>query len=171
MNAESIAFNPQQIRTYFQTRIPRASLSGREWRTRCPIHGGERESLAIDSATGRWKCHSECNSGGDILAFEQRLFGSDFKTAKKNVFELVNKPIEQKKVKLGPITATYDYTDEAGKLLFQATRHYPPKDFRQRRPSGHGGWMPISGESGGCFIISPSSPAPKAFSFVRARKM
>ena len=37
------------------------------------------------------------------------------------------------------IVATYDYTDEAGKLLFQVVR-FVPKDFRQRRPDGNGGW-------------------------------
>jgi hypothetical protein len=38
------------------------------------------------------------------------------------------------------IVAAYDYTDEKGKLLFQAVR-FEPKDFRQRRPDGKGGWM------------------------------
>ena len=37
------------------------------------------------------------------------------------------------------IVATYDYRDEAGKLLFQVVR-FAPKDFRQRRPDGCGGW-------------------------------
>ncbi|MGZ8408133.1 MAG: hypothetical protein ACXWVJ_08920 [Caulobacteraceae bacterium] len=40
----------------------------------------------------------------------------------------------------GPIVATYDYHDEAGKLLFQACRT-DPKDFFQRRPNGRGGWI------------------------------
>jgi len=38
------------------------------------------------------------------------------------------------------IVATYDYTDEQGKLLFQVVR-FDPKDFRQRRPDGEGGWI------------------------------
>ncbi|MCI0348960.1 MAG: AAA family ATPase [Acidobacteriales bacterium] len=38
------------------------------------------------------------------------------------------------------IVATYDYKDEAGSLLFQVVR-YEPKDFRQRRPDGNGGWI------------------------------
>jgi hypothetical protein len=42
------------------------------------------------------------------------------------------------------ILALYDYTDEAGKMLFQAVRLWAPppknKDFRQRRPDGKGGW-------------------------------
>jgi 5S rRNA maturation endonuclease (ribonuclease M5) len=38
------------------------------------------------------------------------------------------------------IVAEYDYVDEAGALLFQCVR-YQPKDFRQRRPDGRGGWL------------------------------
>jgi hypothetical protein len=38
------------------------------------------------------------------------------------------------------IVATYDYVDEGGALLFQVCR-FDPKDFRQRRPDGNGGWV------------------------------
>jgi hypothetical protein len=38
------------------------------------------------------------------------------------------------------IVATYDYTDEHGNVLYQVVR-YHPKDFKQRRPDGHGGWI------------------------------
>src|SRR6516164_2320428 len=37
------------------------------------------------------------------------------------------------------IVATYDYADESGAPLFQVVR-LVPKDFRQRRPNGTGGW-------------------------------
>jgi hypothetical protein len=37
------------------------------------------------------------------------------------------------------IVASYDYTDADGTLLYQVVR-YDPKDFRQRRPDGNGGW-------------------------------
>ena len=37
------------------------------------------------------------------------------------------------------IVKTYDYHDEHGELLYQTVR-YQPKDFRQRRPNGRGGW-------------------------------
>src|SRR5262249_20181503 len=37
------------------------------------------------------------------------------------------------------IVAEYDYCDERGNLLFQVVR-FDPKDFRQRRPDGNGGW-------------------------------
>lgn len=38
------------------------------------------------------------------------------------------------------MVASYDYTDAGGKLLFQVCR-FEPKDFRQRRPDGKGGWI------------------------------
>ncbi len=40
----------------------------------------------------------------------------------------------------GRIVATYRYTDESGNLLFQVVRN-EPKDFRQHRPNGNGGWI------------------------------
>jgi hypothetical protein len=43
------------------------------------------------------------------------------------------------KAKKGKIVATYDYKDENSVLLYQVLR-YEPKDFRQRRPGGNGGW-------------------------------
>jgi hypothetical protein len=38
------------------------------------------------------------------------------------------------------VVARYDYRCEAGELLFQTVRFFP-KDFRQRRPDGKGGWI------------------------------
>jgi putative DNA primase/helicase len=37
------------------------------------------------------------------------------------------------------MVATYDYRDERGDLVFQVCR-FEPKDFRQRKPDGKGGW-------------------------------
>ena len=38
------------------------------------------------------------------------------------------------------VAATYNYRDETGRLLFQVVR-YEPKEFKQRRPNGKGGWI------------------------------
>lgn len=38
------------------------------------------------------------------------------------------------------IVETYAYRDEGGRLLYESVR-YEPKDFRQRRPDGMGGWV------------------------------
>jgi putative DNA primase/helicase len=40
----------------------------------------------------------------------------------------------------GKIVAAYDYQSADGILLFQVVR-FAPKDFRQRRPDGKGGWI------------------------------
>jgi hypothetical protein len=37
------------------------------------------------------------------------------------------------------VSTTYDYKDEVGNVLFQVVRSLP-KDFKQRRPDGKGGW-------------------------------
>jgi hypothetical protein len=46
------------------------------------------------------------------------------------------------------IVATYDYQDEHGNLLLQVCR-MEPKDFRQRRPDGNGGWKWSTKDAGG----------------------
>ena len=48
-------------------------------------------------------------------------------------------PVRQHSRNWGTIVKTYDYTDEHGNLLYQVVR-YHPKDFKQRRPDGSGGW-------------------------------
>ena len=45
-----------------------------------------------------------------------------------------NRPTPKKIVK------EYDYTDENGARLYQTVR-FEPKDFRQRRSDGNGGWI------------------------------
>ena len=40
----------------------------------------------------------------------------------------------------GRVVATFDYTDADGALLYQVLK-YEPKNFRQRRPDGHGGFI------------------------------
>jgi hypothetical protein len=43
------------------------------------------------------------------------------------------------------IVTTYPYEDERGELLFEVIR-FEPKDFRQRRPDVHGGWIKKLGD-------------------------
>jgi hypothetical protein len=40
----------------------------------------------------------------------------------------------------GKPIGVYDYRDQNGTLLYQVLR-FPPKNFRQRRPDGNGGWI------------------------------
>ena len=55
------------------------------------------------------------------------------------LYAAVNSQQQYNKPK-GKIVATYNYTDTDGTLLYQVCR-LDPKDFRQRRPDGRGGWI------------------------------
>jgi hypothetical protein len=101
-----------------------------EWRY------GSHGSLAIDLSKGVWFDH-EHQTGGGVLALIER------ETKRAN-----GEAISWLKTDLGialPVdprqpVAVYPYTDEAGAVLFEVVR-FEPKDFRQRRPVGQGGWI------------------------------
>ena len=115
--------------------MPKLRQAGPEWRGRCPVHDGKRESFAVDPTTGRAFCHSECSQGWDIIGLEQALLRIDFPEAKKSVGDILGR-VEQKP----RIVEEYDYTDETGiEVYFQCVR-FEPKDFRQRR-RGASGWI------------------------------
>jgi hypothetical protein len=143
-----IEFTPVEVAEYYRVRLSTLNQRGAEWRGPCPIHQGTRDSFAVDPKSGRWNCHSTCGRGGDILTLEQELFTPDFKAAKAEVFCIVGRPESpngssangRRGSARGRIAATYDYTDEDGRLLYQAVR-MDPKDFRQRQPDGKGGWV------------------------------
>jgi len=94
------------------------------WMARCPAHDDRNPSLAIREDRGKvlLHCHGGCDQRSVIDALKAR-----------GVWE----PEAAQRV----ITATYDYTDETGKLLLYQTVRYEPKDFRQRYPDAHGGWV------------------------------
>src|SRR5258706_219773 len=82
-------------------------------------------------------CLSRPSRGGDIIALEQELTGTSFAEARDAVFAIVGRtPVNGMRREV----AVYEYRDESDNVLFQTVR-YDPKDFRQRRPSGNGGWI------------------------------
>ena len=118
---------------------------GKELTGPCPDCGGDDRFVVTSIAKKKvFRCRG-CGKSGDVIALVEFLDKCDFDRA---VEKLTGepKPQPQRKAngkasgKLGKIVAIYDYTDEAGTLLFQVTRH-DPKDFRQRRPNGKGGWI------------------------------
>jgi hypothetical protein len=122
-----------EIRRYYESCVRGLKKSGGKLRAPCPLHKGKRDSFVIDPATGGWYCHSECGRGGSIFEFESEITGADLTAAKNAVLRAVGRVQPE-------IVCTYDYTDETGTLLYQTVR-YRPKDFRQRRPDGKGGWI------------------------------
>ena len=112
----------------------------------CPHCGGEdRFSVCTRSDKQVFNCRG-CDAKGDVIDLVRFLDGVDFTDAIETLTgEATPEPPKLKANghgghKLGRIVATYNYTDAADELLFQVVR-YDPKDFRQRRPGGKGGWI------------------------------
>ena len=91
------------------------------WHTAfCPFHD-DREHPNLRFTENGFRCLA-CGEKGSIL-----------KLAEKVGIQLPE-PFEDR------IETTYDYRDEHRTLLYQVVRLHSPKDFRQRRPDGNGGW-------------------------------
>ena len=105
-------------------RLEGVKRSGAGWMARCPAHEDRDPSLSINERDGTILVHCQAGcSQEDVIAamrIEPRELFSD---------AVSSEPAPR-------IAATYDYTDESGKLLFQVVR-YDPKAFKQRRPDGN----------------------------------
>lgn len=103
-----------------------AKRNGVGWQARCPGHEDTTPSLSIsEGMDGRVLlcCHAGCSVDeilGALAMQKRELFADGGSNGRE-------------------IVATYDYVDESGALLSQVVRFFP-KDFRQRRPDGAGGW-------------------------------
>ena len=128
-------YTAAEVAAYYSVRVPHLRQRGAEWRGPCPIHRGKDDNFAVEAATGQWYCHSQCGRGGSLIDLEMELSGADFQHATAELDRIVGR------ISTNPrIVNTYDYQDAEGALLFQVVR-YEPKDFRQRRPDGRGGWL------------------------------
>lgn len=97
--------------------------SGSFYMACCPAHDDRNPSLAIrDGDDGRVlvRCHAGCAQHDVIAALRERGVWPDNDAQTRS-----------------EIVAAYDYTDAAGKLLYQVIR-FVPKGFAQRRPNGAG---------------------------------
>ena len=100
---------------------------------------GTRGSLSVKPSEGTWYDH-ERNTGGGTLALIQHLEAA---TDNVGAFAWL---VEQGLAKPEPAkrqaqqATHYQYRDAAGHLVFEVVRKVP-KDFRQRRPDGNGGWI------------------------------
>jgi hypothetical protein len=107
--------------------------NGHDWTALCPAHEDRRASLSVsvcEDGKVLLNCHAGCKVEAVVEAIGLTmadLFPDDGTTA------------AGPRTTRGTIVKTYDYTDERGRLLFQVVR-FSPKDFRQRRPDGQGGW-------------------------------
>jgi hypothetical protein len=108
---------------------------------------GTNGSTSVNYETGQFYDH-EAEIGGGAIDLVKHKVGCDRAGAISWLRRegLLNgkqssSPTRPKLATIGAtIAATYDYNDESGNLLFQVVR-FEPKDFRQRRPDGKGGWI------------------------------
>ena len=92
-------------------------------KTLCVCHNETEPSLYISEA-----------DNGKVLIHCQGC-GADYENVLRKLDLWNGKTADRKE-----IAAVYDYHDEHGNVLFQTVR-YRPKDFRQRRSDGNGGWV------------------------------
>jgi hypothetical protein len=105
---------------------PKSTANG--WQVQCPAHDDQRASLSI-SMGDEGKCILTCHAGCDTAAIVAKLG-----LKMSDLFVSAPRPAGR-----STIVATYDYTDAAGNLLYQAVR-LEPKSFRQRRRNSQGEW-------------------------------
>jgi hypothetical protein len=76
-----------------------------------------------------------------MIGLEQKLMGTGFAAARDTIFQIVGRTeAHSGNPSSLRIVAAYDYRDESGLLQYQTVR-LDPKDFKQRRPDGKGGWI------------------------------
>lgn len=93
----------------------------------CPVHESAKANFSVSDEDGKIlvKCHVGCSQEQVISALKARNLWPSRTGDRPPKFNVVK---------------AYDYVDAAGKLVFQVCR-LDPKDFRQRRPGGNGGWI------------------------------
>lgn len=126
--------------------------SGQELKFICPQHDDRDPSLSINTAKDAWMC-GPCGASGtswQLVAFLKGLSRDDEPAVNAACADLGlihrngnsngngTRPKEPSKPR--QIIDQFPYPDEAGELLYEVVK-YDPKDFRQRRPDGHGGWI------------------------------
>ncbi len=102
----------------------------------CPAHDDTKPSLGIrigDNGGIIVKC---CRADPCPTGLVLSTIGYNLAYLRPDGQQLAHYPTPGRTV-----SATYDYRDANGELLFQVVR-YEPKGFSQRRPDGAGGWIP-----------------------------
>lgn len=114
------------------SRLPGHKPAGNgQFAAQCPAHDDKHASLSVgtgDDGRVLIHCQAGCPTLNVIHALGLKF--ADLYPARSG---------HAKAAPGGRIIATYDYRDSSGQLLYQVVR-FDPKDFRQRRPDGNGGW-------------------------------
>lgn len=116
--------------------------SNESFSTRGQLRFGTSGSVAVEIAgpkQGEWFDHENQIGGGpwQLLTLKGGMANGAGLDWLRSEIGIDTQPVGKASRR---IVAIYDYRDEQGEVLFQVVR-FDPKDFRQRRPDGNGGWI------------------------------
>lgn len=103
------------------------------WMARCPAHDDRVASLAIsEGSDGKalLHCHAGCTYDAIVATLNLRTADLFQTPTPAPIAAAIPKGADK----------VYDYRDADNVLRYQVVR-FPPKEFRQRRPDGVGGWI------------------------------
>ncbi len=137
-DAVAEAVSPDQL-----ARALGARKVGNGWQCPSPDHEDADPSFSFfrEGKRTAGKCHG-CGLGGSPVSVASQVWGVSMNDAAERLVRHLGIFVASTNgngANRPEIVDTYDYTDEDGGLIFQAVRFHP-KDFRQRRPDGRGGW-------------------------------
>lgn len=123
--------------------LRQGKTTGNEIRFSCPRHDDNEPSLRLDTAKNCWFCNP-CNKGGNSWALAAWIADVSADDKLSVIAWLKERGLLNGNGHQEPaerhIIVTYDYKNAEGELVYQVAR-FEPKDFRQRRPDGNGGWI------------------------------
>jgi putative DNA primase/helicase len=112
-------------------RLEKVRRSGDGFEALCPAHDDRKRSLSLARGE-RVPVVLTCHAGCSFEKIRDALIGRGLDPAMLAA--------GHERPERSGIAATYRYRDEVGEMLYEVVR-YSPKDFKQRRPDGRGGYL------------------------------
>lgn len=123
------------IQHYLESRGHTFVRKGSELYTACPLHKDTKPSFRVKGDV--WFC-DPCGCGGSIIDLVSKI--ENIKPIEAmNKLSGVEPTIFKPKTTSKPVNY-YQYFSAVGEMVYEVVR-YEPKDFRQRRPDGSGGFI------------------------------
>lgn len=116
----------------FFSKLTRLEETAKGWKCSCPAHDDTNPSMSVWLCDDGWvgiKCFAGCTREDILQSIGCTL--ADLGPYRPERVERMGSRVIEKE---------YKYVDENGRLLYETLR-FNPKDFRQRRPDGHGGYL------------------------------